>query len=227
MPCSIPRLVGTLGWRIAEPAKDGIYPLTGVIETDWSPYTFTMNWRFTRRNHRVHFDAGEPYASSSRCSARYWHGQPADSADPSELQLAAHHAAWRGRGTPSTRCWSRRRSGCAPTEQWQRRYFRGLDMTEQPVVPDHISKLRTAPFNALRSGRTGRARYQCADQPGHRYRHTRGGHRPTGPCDQGRRCFFWRPGAPHWFGASQRWGWVRPRRWRWSGRDRQVGASAG
>ena len=29
--------------------KDGIYPLTGVIETDWSPYTFTMNWRFTRR----------------------------------------------------------------------------------------------------------------------------------------------------------------------------------
>src|SRR5882757_10212642 len=28
--------------------KDGVGPLTGVIETDWSPFTFTMNWRFTR-----------------------------------------------------------------------------------------------------------------------------------------------------------------------------------
>nr|WP_234844589.1 DUF6065 family protein [Sinorhizobium meliloti] len=23
----------------------------GIIETDWSPYTFTMNWRFTRAGH--------------------------------------------------------------------------------------------------------------------------------------------------------------------------------
>src|SRR5258708_9907512 len=36
--------------------KDGIFPLAGVIETDWSPYTFTMNWRFTRANHWVRFD---------------------------------------------------------------------------------------------------------------------------------------------------------------------------
>jgi hypothetical protein len=28
--------------------KDGIAPLEGVIETDWAPYTFTMNWQFTR-----------------------------------------------------------------------------------------------------------------------------------------------------------------------------------
>src|SRR5580704_15267055 len=41
-------------------AKDGVAPLSGVIETDWAPYTFTMNWRFTRRNHWVRFEAGEP-----------------------------------------------------------------------------------------------------------------------------------------------------------------------
>src|SRR4029077_20628852 len=41
--------------------KDGIYPLTGVVETDWSPFTFTMNWRFTRPGQSVHFDAGEPF----------------------------------------------------------------------------------------------------------------------------------------------------------------------
>jgi hypothetical protein len=40
--------------------KDGIQPLEGIVETDWLPFTFTMNWRLTRRNHLVHFDRGEP-----------------------------------------------------------------------------------------------------------------------------------------------------------------------
>lgn len=41
--------------------KDGIAPLSGVVETDWSPYGFTMNWRFTRPNHWVAFEEGEPF----------------------------------------------------------------------------------------------------------------------------------------------------------------------
>ena len=40
--------------------KDGIQPLTGVVETDWSPFTFTMNWRFTRKTTRVTFERDEP-----------------------------------------------------------------------------------------------------------------------------------------------------------------------
>lgn len=53
--------------------KDGIAALGGVIETDWSPYTFTMNWRFTRPGQRVRFEAGEPIGfSSSRCRATCW-----------------------------------------------------------------------------------------------------------------------------------------------------------
>jgi hypothetical protein len=40
--------------------KDGIQPLEGVVETDWSPSTFTMNWKFTRPDHPVRFVKGEP-----------------------------------------------------------------------------------------------------------------------------------------------------------------------
>lgn len=40
--------------------KDGIMPLTGVVETDWLPFPFTMNWRFTRPG-MVSFKKGEPY----------------------------------------------------------------------------------------------------------------------------------------------------------------------
>lgn len=41
--------------------KDGIQPLSAVVETDWIPYHFTMNWKFTRPNHRIRFEKGEPY----------------------------------------------------------------------------------------------------------------------------------------------------------------------
>jgi hypothetical protein len=41
--------------------KDGISALQGVVETDWAVANFTMNWKFTRPNHPVTFEAGEPF----------------------------------------------------------------------------------------------------------------------------------------------------------------------
>jgi hypothetical protein len=40
--------------------KDGIQPLDGIVETSWLPFTFTMNWKFTRPC-TVHFEKGEPF----------------------------------------------------------------------------------------------------------------------------------------------------------------------
>ncbi|HEY7423982.1 MAG TPA: DUF6065 family protein [Gemmataceae bacterium] len=40
--------------------KDGVQPLEGVVETDWLPATFTMNWKLTRPYHSVRFERGEP-----------------------------------------------------------------------------------------------------------------------------------------------------------------------
>jgi hypothetical protein len=60
-------------WRFKTPAgydllargpanmpKDGIQALEGLIETDWSAVTFTMNWQLTRPSQRVWFEQGEP-----------------------------------------------------------------------------------------------------------------------------------------------------------------------
>src|SRR6266487_585141 len=41
-------------------SKDGSSPLEGIVETDWSPATFTMNWKLTRPNLPVVFDSEEP-----------------------------------------------------------------------------------------------------------------------------------------------------------------------
>jgi hypothetical protein len=40
--------------------KDGVWPLEGVVESDWSPATFTMNWKLTRPHLPVRFERGEP-----------------------------------------------------------------------------------------------------------------------------------------------------------------------
>jgi Family of unknown function (DUF6065) len=41
--------------------KDGIQALSAVIETYWMPFTFTMNWKFTRPHVNVRFEKGEPF----------------------------------------------------------------------------------------------------------------------------------------------------------------------
>lgn len=40
--------------------KDGIFPLEGIVETDWAVQTFTMNWRFTRPGVTISFSKDEP-----------------------------------------------------------------------------------------------------------------------------------------------------------------------
>jgi hypothetical protein len=53
------------GWHLVvtgppNAPKDGIAPLTGVIESDWLPYPFTMNWKLTRPG-SVRFEHGEAF----------------------------------------------------------------------------------------------------------------------------------------------------------------------
>lgn len=55
------------GWNllVRGPAnywKDGVSPLEGLVETDWAEATFTMNWKVTRADLPVTFEAGEPFA---------------------------------------------------------------------------------------------------------------------------------------------------------------------
>jgi hypothetical protein len=54
------------GWNMlcrgpANHVKDGLYPLEGIIETDWSFASFSMNWKLTRPG-SVEFEEGEPVA---------------------------------------------------------------------------------------------------------------------------------------------------------------------
>jgi hypothetical protein len=127
-------------------AKDGLTPLSGVIETDWSPYSFTMNWRFTRRNHWVRFEAGEPI-----CFIFPVQRQALDRFNPriapmsENPQLAADFAAW-SRSRDAFQQRMRIEPPALPADKWQKNYFRGLRPDGRQAGVDHQGKLRLKPF---------------------------------------------------------------------------------
>lgn len=128
--------------------KDGIAPLTGIVETDWSPYTFTMNWLFTRPHHEVRFEAGEPF-----CQVFPIQRGPLEELSPrirrlsEQPDLEREHNLWsESRNTfnaelavPGSK---------AVQDQWQKTYFRGLMPSGRPAAEGHRSRLRLRPFKS-------------------------------------------------------------------------------
>jgi hypothetical protein len=45
---------------LANDVKADIVPLDGLVETDWSPFTFTVSWKIVRSGVPVHFRKGDP-----------------------------------------------------------------------------------------------------------------------------------------------------------------------
>lgn len=75
--------------------KDGIAPLEAVVETDWLPNSFTMNWKFTRPDHPVRFEAGEPFCFVAPTPMLYLSEvEPSLRAIASDPEVSRHYAAW-------------------------------------------------------------------------------------------------------------------------------------
>ncbi len=128
--------------------KDGIYPLTGVVETDWSPFTFTMNWRFTRPNHWIHFAASEPICFFFPVQRALLDDiKPAMAPIDAEPGLLDRFQDW-SRGRDAFMLRMANEPPPAPADKWQKHYYRGVDMSEQEQSADHRTRLRLKPFDA-------------------------------------------------------------------------------
>ena len=105
--------------------KDGIAPLTGIIETDWAPYSFTMNWVFTRPGATIRFEKDEPYCHVfpvRRGQLEAFAPQVRPMSENPGLQ--SEHDAWKRRRGQFIDDLQRENSA-ARDEGWQRSYFRG------------------------------------------------------------------------------------------------------
>ena len=139
------------GWNIVvggppNDAKDGVAPLGGIIETDWSPYTFTMNWRFTRPNHWIRFEKGEPFCFFYPVPRGALDGiEPAIRPIDDEPGLRETFLKW-SQSRDAHQKWVAETKPTAPADTWQKLYYRGVMPDETPGAADHQSKVRLAEF---------------------------------------------------------------------------------
>ncbi len=130
--------------------KDGISPLEGVIETDWSAATFTMNWQFTRRNHFVTFARGEPIAQI----VPYPRGlverfDPVQRPLDDDPQLKADYLQWNENRQAFISALNNKEDE-AVERKWQREYFQG-QLPDGDRFAQHQTKLPTAEFRRATS----------------------------------------------------------------------------
>jgi hypothetical protein len=128
--------------------KDGIQPLSGVVETDWAPFTFTMNWKFTRKHTPIAFERDEPF-----CMFFPIQRGLVESVEPEIRSMAddkmTHEAytAW----AESRRKFNLGLKVTGSEEQamkWQKEYFRGKS-TLGAAPRDHRTKVKLKPFKPL------------------------------------------------------------------------------
>lgn len=126
--------------------KDGAVPLAGVIETDWAPYSFTMNWKLTRPNHPVRFEENEPFAHIFPVERKVIEQvEPSFAAIDEDPQLKEQFQTWsRSRDAFHERM--RTDPPDNPSEKWQKFYYRGQNPDGKCPVSDHQSKLRVREF---------------------------------------------------------------------------------
>ncbi|MEI9988002.1 MAG: DUF6065 family protein [Aliidongia sp.] len=125
--------------------KDGIQPLTAMVETDWSPFTFTMNYKFTRPLVPVVFGQDEPYCMIFPVKRGAVEAiQPEFRALSDDPEVEAAFAAWA----------ERRRNfntdlqvagSAAQQQKWQKDYFRGANPWGT-APPDHRTKVKLKEF---------------------------------------------------------------------------------
>ena len=123
--------------------KDGIAPLTGLVETDWLPFPFTMNWQMTRPG-EVTFKKGEPFCFIMP----FEHGkteeiQPERKLLRTEPELEKDFHAWsQSRGSFNDKLKSM--DSDAVKAGWQRHYMRGQNVAGDKA-DSHQTKRRLKP----------------------------------------------------------------------------------
>ena len=127
--------------------KDATAPLTGIVETDWSPFSFTMNWQFTRPHKPVRFEKGEPF-----CHLFPIRRSDIEDVEPelrllsSDPTLKAQHDAWT-RSRENFNAELMQPGSEAEAQKWQKLYHRGVvPGSDRPAAKDHRTRLRIRPF---------------------------------------------------------------------------------
>ena len=131
--------------------KDAIQPLTAIVETDWAPFTFTMNWKFTRKHWPIKFERNEAFCMIFPIKRSLIEEvEPEMRALEEDMNInTAYNTFSQSRAdfikdldVPGSK---------ARAQGWQRDYFRG-EVALAPAPPDHRTRLKLREFKKIKQG---------------------------------------------------------------------------
>jgi hypothetical protein len=125
--------------------KDGAYALEGIVETDWLESTFTMNWKLTRPDIPVVFEADEPICMIVPCRRGELEAfEPEIREIGEEPALAKAYERWaesRGKFNRDLQV----PDSDAAKQGWQKYYVRGMTLGGARAK-EHQTKLKLKDF---------------------------------------------------------------------------------
>jgi len=130
-------------WAMGPPnqPKDGIYALSGLVETDWLPFPFTMNWQMTRPG-KVTFEKDEAFCFFTMIEHHAMEDiQPRLKNLEDNRDLKKDYELW---GTSRAEFIEKLNAQDPETVKsgWQRHYMRGETPSGETAQTDHVTKRR-------------------------------------------------------------------------------------
>lgn len=117
-------------------------PLEGVVETDWSPFTFTMNWKIQLPWASVKFHKGEPICFLQPSDLSLIESMVPVRKDIGEMPLLEQeHEEWAAERKNFNSCPHR-------NNDWQKHYFKGQRFRKRAKIETHRTKIAIQQFLA-------------------------------------------------------------------------------
>ncbi len=128
--------------------KDGIQAMSALIESYWMPFTFTMNWKFTRPHLKVRFEKDEPFC----CFFPIEHGV-LERFDPtferigedSDLERQYKFAFYKRALPLALKQLKGKEVNLEGKDRFEGWYIRG-EMPDGTEIADHMKRLQPKPF---------------------------------------------------------------------------------
>jgi hypothetical protein len=127
--------------------KDAVYPLEGIVETDWASASFSMSWKFTRKLMPVRFEVDEPICMIvPQRRAELEEFAPELRHIESEEDLQRKHEFFLRSRDAAKQIEQAARVAAGERVEWQADYTRGRHIDGEAGTPDHQTRRHLRSF---------------------------------------------------------------------------------
>jgi hypothetical protein len=127
--------------------KDAVYPLEGIVETDWASASFSMSWKFTRKMMPVRFEVDEPICMIvPQRRAELEEFAPELRRIESDEALQRKHEFFLGSRDAAKQIEQATRVAAGERVEWQADYTRGRHIDGETGTPDHQTRRHLRSF---------------------------------------------------------------------------------